>query len=185
MNQYYLMAQLPSLDGVTDTSPLPITQERFLELCERFLGKRAKKALENMTLSPDRVYSPAGAALLDAWNDGERRLRLALGAVRAERMHKSFDTGAEILPEALMQIARSATEMKDPMAAEQYLNRHRLAFLETLRPADMFSEASVFYYGLRLMLLGRTRRFDGNRGRDAYKTIYHSILHGEKEEALK
>ena len=37
MAEYYLIAQLPSLDGVGENMPVPITEERFLELCCRFL----------------------------------------------------------------------------------------------------------------------------------------------------
>lgn len=41
MAAYYLMAQLPTLDGLGEAAAPPITEERFLELCGRFLGKRA------------------------------------------------------------------------------------------------------------------------------------------------
>lgn len=40
MAEYYLISQLPSLDGIHDNAPLPITEERFTELCDRFLKKR-------------------------------------------------------------------------------------------------------------------------------------------------
>ncbi len=33
MNQYYLIAQLPSLEIAGETTALPITEERFYELC--------------------------------------------------------------------------------------------------------------------------------------------------------
>ncbi len=183
MNQYYLMAQLPSLDGITDAMPLPITEERYFELCGRFLGKRAKKVLDGITLAPPRDRAASGASLVDDWNDEERRLRLALGAIRAQRMQKPFDVGGETLTDALLETARTAADMKDPLAAENYLCQYRLMRLEALRPADMFSEASVFYYGLRLKLLGRMRQYDAARGRLAYQTIYHSVLHGDEEEA--
>ena len=34
MNQYYLIAQLPSLETAGETTALPITEERFYELCK-------------------------------------------------------------------------------------------------------------------------------------------------------
>ena len=43
MAEYYFMSQLPSLDGIGEQVPLPITEERFLELCHRFLGKKAQR----------------------------------------------------------------------------------------------------------------------------------------------
>mgnify|MGYP005612931661 CR=1 FL=1 len=41
MAEFYLVSQLPSLEGLSDNSPLPITEERFMELCSRFLSKKA------------------------------------------------------------------------------------------------------------------------------------------------
>ncbi len=184
MNQYYLMAQLPSLDAVTETSPLPITEEYFEELCERFLGKKTLRAICAMAPVPPREKTATGSALLDAFQDGERQLRLALGCIRAERMGKSFDADIRTIPEPLLACAREAAEATDPMEAERYLCRYRLELLESLRPADMFSEAAVVYYGLKLKLLLRMRRFDTERGQTAYETIYQSILkHGEEEES--
>ena len=40
MNQYYLIAQLPSLEIANETTALPITEERFYELCKSNWGKR-------------------------------------------------------------------------------------------------------------------------------------------------
>ena len=41
MAEYYLISQLPSLDGIGENSPVPITEERFMELCEGSLKKKA------------------------------------------------------------------------------------------------------------------------------------------------
>ena len=56
MAAYYLMAQLPTLDGLGEAAAPPITEERFLELCGRFLGKRARRELES-NVSWDNVLS--------------------------------------------------------------------------------------------------------------------------------
>jgi len=185
MAEYYFMSQLPSLDGVGDQSSLPITEERFLELCHRFLGKKAQKEIERLTLAPSRSYEASGSALVEAWNEGERNLRLALGKVRAEKMKKSFDSENAYLPVELMKAARMAVEMESPMEAERFLNQYRLGFLESLRPMDTFSEDSVFYYGLKLKLLLRIRQFDEISGETAYKEIYHSIMQGHRLEAAQ
>ena len=184
MSLYYLMSQLPSLDGLGENAAPPITEERFLELCHRFLGKKAQRNLDRLTLSPPRDFEPSPSALINAWNAGERDLRLALSRVRAERMQKSFDTGGADLSIDLLQAARTAAEMGDPLEAEQFLNRYRLAFLETLRPMDLFAEDSVFYYGLKLKLMLRASRFDTQAGKAAYQNIYSSILNGDRLEVL-
>jgi len=70
MAEYYFMSQLPSLDGIGDQSPLPITEERFLELCRRFLGKKAQKEIEHLTLAPSRYHEDSSSVLVKAWNEG-------------------------------------------------------------------------------------------------------------------
>ncbi len=183
MAEYYLISQLPSLDGIGENTPLPISEERFLELCNRFLGKKAQEITKNITLSPPKNYESSGSALIDAFNQSERNLRFALGKVRAEKMKKSFDTENRILPAEYIKAANTAIEMENPMEAEKYLNRFRLDILETLRPMDSFSEDYIFYYGLKLKLILRIRQFDKEVGEKAYRNIYNSILNGDGLEA--
>ena len=84
MAEYYLISQLPSLDGISEATPVPITEERFLDLCGRSLGEAAQKNLAKLTLAPSRDLEEMASPLLDAWMQGERDLRLALAKVRAE-----------------------------------------------------------------------------------------------------
>ena len=185
MAEYYLISQLPSLDGVGESSPLPITEERFLELCGRFLGKKAQNGIKNLTVSPSRSIDASGSELIDKWNRSEQSLRFALGKIRAEKMNKSFDTENKIIPVEHVRAAAAALEMANPMEAEKYLNRYRLGILESLRPTDSFSNDYIYYYGLKLKLLLRIRRFDTEKGEASYRKIYSSILSGEDLEARK
>lgn len=184
MSEYYLISQLPSLDGVGENTPLPITEERFLELCNRFLGEKKRRELERLTLLPPRNCEKASSDLINSWNDGERNLRLALGKVRAEKLKKSFDAGDSVLPAELLQTARTAVETESPMGAENFLNNYRLEFLETLRPMDTFSDDFIYYYSLKLKLILRIRQFDKLSGEAAYKNIYNSIINGDRLEAF-
>lgn len=183
MAEYYLISQLPSLDGISENMPLPVTEERFLELCNRFLGKKAQSELSKLTLVPPRSFEKSSSKLVEAWNEGERNLRLALAKVRAEKMKKPFDTENKSLPVGFLKAANTAAEIESPLEAEKYLNHFRLEFLETLRPTDSFSDDFVFYYGLRLKLIARTRQFDADTGKAAYRNIYNSILNGDRLEA--
>lgn len=185
MAEYYLISQLPSLDGIGENSAIPITEERFMELCSRFLDKKTKTALEKLTLSPKRQSESSGFAIIDAWNESERNLRLALGKARAEKLKKTFDTQDVTLPAEYIKAAVAATETENPMQAELFLNRYRLAILEALRPTDSFSKDYIFYYGLRLKLILRIRQFDRVAGEKAYRNIYNSILNGDKLEAVQ
>lgn len=183
MAEYYLISQLPSLDGISENAPLPITEERFTELCNRFLGKKSQEAMKKLTLAPPKSRDSSGSVLIDAWNESERTLRFALGKVRAEKMKKPFNTENRIFPVEYIKAASAATEIENPMEAEKYLNGYRLEILETLRPMDNFSEDYVLYYGLKLKLLLRIRQFDTKLGETAYKNIYSSILNGGRLEA--
>ncbi len=183
MSQYYFISQLPSLDGLSETMPLPITEERFYELCDRFLNQRQAAIVSRLTLSPSKEHEPSGSALVHAFHEKERTLRLALAAIRAEKRKKPVETDPRTFPLETLTAARTAVDMEDPLEAERYLHQYRLRSLEELRPADMFSDESVYYYGLKLKLLARMRTFDTEKGKAAYQNIYNSIVHGEGQEA--
>lgn len=185
MAEYYLISQLPSLDGISENTPLPINEERFVELCQRFLSKKALKELSGLSLMPPKVHEKSGSALINAWNEGERNLRFALVKLRAEKMNKQSESENRNLPASLMQTARNAVEIESPMDAEKFLNRFRLDFLESLRPMDSFSEDFVFYYYLKLKLILRIRQFDAESGESAYRKIYGSVISGERSEVIQ
>ncbi len=182
MSQYYLMAQLPSLDAVSETTPLPITEKEFYRLCEGNIGENMWNALKGLTLVPARENEPSGFAFVDAWNTHERSLRLALAGIRAGKMKKTLGHDSEAVSADMLQIARVAADMEDPLAAENYLNRFRLEFLETMRPLDGFSENMLFYYGIKLKLISRIKQFDESLGQTAYRNIYDSIVGGGGQE---
>ena len=182
MNQYYLIAQLPSLEIASETTALPITEERFYELCKSNLGKRAWKALSGLTLVPKRQNEKSGYSFIDKWNQWEKDFRLALASVRAEKMNKPFEGETGELSGKMLQTVRQAVEMEDPLEAERYLTRARLDFLETLRPADAFSENMLFYYALKLKLILGIQQFDKVKGQNAYRKIYGSIMYGGDQE---
>lgn len=183
MSDYYLISQLPSLDGLSDSFPPPISEKRFTELCEQFAAKRVSDAVKALTLLPPREHNSSGFALIDRWNESERNLRLALGKIRAEKMKKEFDLQNRALPAEYIKTAAEAAECENPLKAETYLNRFRFNTLEKLRPADNFSSDYLFYYGLKLKLLERICKFDKAIGEEAYRKIYHSVTDGEETEA--
>ncbi len=179
MSIYYLISQLPSLDAVSENAPLPITEERFLKLCGEFLDKRSVSKLLRLTLLPPKEAEKSGSVLVDAFNEGERNLRFALEAVRAQKRGKPIDKNPQKLSSKALSAAQMATEFESPMEAELYLNHYRLGFLEALRPMDAFAEDSVYYYGLKLKLISRITQFDKISGEAAYKNIYSSIMNGD------
>ena len=185
MAEYYLISQLPSLDGISENAPVPITEERFAELCERFLGKKALNEFNKLTLMPPRTPEKSASSLVEKWNEGERNLRLALAKFRADKLNKNFRDDSQTFPAELVQAARTAVDIESPMEAEKFLNKYRLEFLESLRPTDSFSEEYVYYYGLKLKLILRIRKFDAESGETAYRNIYDSVMNGEKSEVIQ
>lgn len=186
MAEYYLVSQLPSLDGLSENAPLPITEARFLQLCEQLLNKKACAELAKITLKPARDGEQVKSnKLIEQWNEAERTLRLALAKLRADKMGKTFECELQSFPVLIQQAARTAIEIESPMDAEKFLTRTRLDLLETLRPMDSFSQEYVYYYLLKIKLLERIKQFDTASGEQAYKNIYQSILHGEKPEVLQ
>ncbi len=183
MADYYLISQLPSLDGLSENAPLPITEERFAELCGRLLGKKAQKDFDGLTLLPPIDPEKTDSALIRKWNEGERSLRLLLAKARAEKMKKSFDTEETSFSPELNRTVNTAVDMEDPMEAEKLLLKYRLELLESLRPMDSFSQDYIYYYGLKLKLLMRMQKFNAELGEAAYRDIYGSILNGDKLEA--
>lgn len=180
--QYYLVAQLPGLDGLDEKSSLPIHTKEFKEVCSRYLGKKSQQILEGLSLIPPRNGASTGSRLVDRWNQQERELRLALGSIRASNMKKQFDAGDTLIPSDLLQISRTAAGMEDPLQAEQYLLHYRLEMLGRLRPMDSFCEDAVYFYGLRLMLLERMQKFDRKKGIASYNEIYNSVLNRDHQE---
>lgn len=184
MAEYYLISQLPSLDAISDNTPLPITEERFLELCEGLLNPKIKNQLKKLTLTPPLTQEKSSSALIEAWNDAEKNLRLVLGKIRANKLKKSFDLETQSLPTELIKTAETAIEINNPLEAEKYLSEYRLRFLESLRPMDNFKEDYIYYYGLKLKLISRIKQFDAKLGEVGYKNIYNSILDGVNTEAM-
>ena len=185
MAEYYLISQLPSLDSINENTPLPITSERFMELCQRFLNKKTFSELEKLTLLPPRNSEKSTSSLIKSWNDAERNLRLILAKTRAEKLNKQFDTQNQAFSPTLIQAARTAVEFDNPMEAEIFLNKYRLELLETLRPTDSFSVEYIFYYGMKLKLIERIKKFDTISGENAYRNIYSSIMNNERSEVIQ
>lgn len=182
MAEYYFISQLPSLDGLAENVPLPITQERFLELSEQHLKKKTAEELKKLTLVPHKNTEKSVSPLLDRWNEEEKNLRLVLGRLRADKMNKSFPEENPTASPYILQTAKAATETESPLEAEKLLNRFRLDLLEQLRPLDSFSEDYAFYYLLKLKLISRIRQFDTLTGEQEYKNIYNSIISKDRTE---
>lgn len=184
MAEYYLISQLPSLDGLGDGVPLPITEERFMELCKSLSKDKLITELNKLTLVPPIIPVKSKSTLIMEWDKCERYLRLSLAKIRAEKLKKTFNLQNEYLPSEYVKIASNAVEIDNPLEAEKFLTAYRLDLLESLRPMDSFSEDFIYYYYLKLKLLNRMKQFNVEQGQITYKNIYNSIINGKKTEAM-
>lgn len=178
-SQYYLVSQLPALENV-DSKQLPITERYYRDSCERFLDEKSLAIVRNLSLEPPKKESKTGSAFLDAWNERERCLRMALAQVRALKMKKDSDVLPGGCTADILQAARTAVGMESPLAAEEFLNKYRMDTLRSLAPLDTFSVDAVFAYGISLMLAQRMKKFDMEAGKVSYHKIYDEILEDAK-----
>lgn len=173
--EYYLVSQLPALEAFSGEAP--INEERFKELCSRFLKGKEREAILTLSLIPPKSAEfSTGNKFLDAWYAKERRLRCALASVRAEGMKRQGEVTEITFDASEIQTARTAYGMKSPLEAEKFLYDYRLSCLDEMESGDYFSTDVVFAYGIRLLLLLRAKRFDTERGKESYKKIYDTIL---------
>lgn len=180
MNQYYLLAQLPSFSVEDVHGNLPITEEYFFDLCTRFLDKKSMKILSELSLEPPKTYKSTGSVFVDEWYKKERSLRFALAQIRALKLNKKYELDENSFSPDIVQVARTATGMESPLSAELFLNKYRLDLIESIRPNDSFSVDSVFEYALKLKLAQRMKKFDVETGMASYKKIYEKILGDNK-----
>ena len=172
------MSQLPAF-SVNQTSPLPVTEEYFVDLCSRFMSKEKSELAKSLSLAPAQKEEKTPSSLVNQYYDFERKLRVALAQMRAQKMKKEFVDEYTILPQVpgdILNIARNALSFESPLEAENYLNNERVEYLEKIRPLDNFSDDAVFAYGLKLKLATRIKNFNEEAGMASYRKIYDTIL---------
>ena len=171
--QYYLVSQLPAF-SINQSAPLPVTEEYFIDLCSRFMDKKAVKAIQNLSLEPPRQAEKTGYDVLDKWYEYERSLRVALAYLRAQKMKKDFNDPTNLLSKVssdIMQTARTAMNFESPLEAEDYLDQERINYLSNVLPFE-----AVIAYGLKLKLANRVKKFNEEAGMASYRKIYDQIL---------
>lgn len=170
------MSQLPSVSVTSERTPLPVTEEYFMELCSRFLDSKSLKVLKELSLEPPKDKKKTGSAFLDSWYENERMLRFALAKIRSIKLKKDVEFPMLSISPDIVQTARTACGMESPLAAEQFLNEARMQMLDRFAPFDQFSTDAVYVYALKLKLAQRMKSFTEEAGAASYRTIYDQIL---------
>ena len=180
---YYLMAQLPS---IAFSSTPPFTFDAFKELSCRYINKKDRAILNELSLEPRRDKTKTGQAFLQKWYDFEIALRLALRELRAMKLKWddvsiSYEEKAKVnLSYYAKTLASQAFSMEDPLQAESFLDKKRFEYLREIKSGDSFSSDALFAYALMLLILIREDAFSKNVGKEEYKKLYSHILEASK-----
>lgn len=177
---YFLMSSLPALDA--QAAGPPISYADFLGRAEQSLAAKdfALVAGAPLELPADGVFPKAAAssALLSRYYRWELSLRNELARLRAQKAQKPFDKylkPGQIEHDGL-KAAQAAFQADDPLQGELVIERERRAFIEALAVNKYFDRENVLAYSLLVQALERKARFDADRGKSGYGTVYRSVL---------
>jgi len=170
---YYPAASLPMLRG--PDQPPPITSEKMLDVCSRYLASRDYDALHAATLKAD-VESASGICL--SYYLWEMSLRNELVRYRAVLQGLAPDEFLRESPDIFgsTSIAYEAMAIKSPLEAEMYLDGCRWAKIEELSAGHYFDIDFLLAYRLKLQILERHVMFEQERGFAAYQRLYTQVF---------
>ncbi len=168
----YTLAALPTL---SPGEKLPISEEEFLDFAEDTLTNE-----DFQILLKGRFGSEAatGFAFLDqilAW-DTDLRLELA----KARLLKHKFDFH-QALPDGegadnLVEESKAALAMDSPLEAEYYLNQLRWNYVDEMGSIHYTDLEAVIVYYFKLQLAQRQETFQKEKGQEAFKKTYDSVI---------
>ena len=191
---YYLGAQLPYL--VYGQNP-PMSSADFRALALEQMSSGEVALMDYCTLDPDPKvpedaenqeekqveeggsYSQASkkvaSALINRWKEWERTLRLNLAKERAVKFNRESTEAPDSPPEAVI-AAKNAMLIESPLEAELFLDKARWDAIDNLQGLSVFSDAAMYAYLLKLLLMERRNGFNADDGFIEYKELYNAIL---------
>ena len=165
---YYLTASLPYL---TFKAEPPVSKERFIEECEKWLSFGDLESL----LAADNAEEPGAgnSPVLVKWKEFDLSLKKELAEYRQERKR-----GADRKPDNLAGKVLSAA---NPLDMELSLERVRWDYLEDLATGHFFDIGKLIVYYLQLSILERLAKFDKDKG----ETYYYEMGEVKYDNALR
>ena len=207
---YYLGAQIPYL--VYGQNP-PMSSAAFRALALEHMSSADLALMNYCTLDPDplvpeeaetpeaqagnlpetqsgefNTYSVAskkvGSSLINRWKEWERTLRLNLAKERAIKFKRESLDAPDTPPEAVL-VAKNALLIESPLEAELFLDKARWDAIDNLQGLDVFSDAAMYAYLLKLLLMERRVGFNAEDGFTEYKELYNAILNSAESSMQK
>lgn len=178
---YYTSATLPML--FYDNS-LPVSEEDFLDICQRTLTDEDFIALSGCTISimDDQPETFGFSSDFRKW---EVALRNSLARIRAK--DQGLDEREFLRPDGegfgVDEIASAAVKIDSPLEAEHYLNRARWNFVEELKSGHIMDLEFLMGYYLQMQILARKESFQEEKGFQNYRKFYEDIMSVRKQGA--
>jgi len=162
---YYLISSLPALRS---DSAMPVSYDRFLDMCRTAVSARVFENLRNLTLNS------CEGPLLSQWGTFYRNMQHELNRRRRERLGKPFDTSilADYRTRACIDRAMTAP---DPLAAEQIMLDAQFEYLDSLVGLHSFDNYVLYGYAVKLRLLERQGAFVKERGQAEFERLFEGI----------
>jgi pyrroloquinoline quinone (PQQ) biosynthesis protein C len=155
----------------------------FRELARSAMNKDDRTMLDFCVLDPALQKGQGVSGFINRWREWEGVLRQNLGKNRAAKLKR--DTGslgdASGFPVDAANTARAALAMESPLEAEIFLDKARWTAIDGFQGFNVFSEAAMYAYLLKLLLMERRQAFKVEEGFSEYKTLYASIMEGAGE----
>lgn len=165
---YYLLASLPQLNFRGDP---PVTEENFLEECEKWLSPGDMR--EITALGGGCLTEKCRLPVLTMWRDFDLSLRKELAEYREERV-----TGVGQKPASL---AGKILEQANPLEMEKWFEKTKWDFLENLAGGHFFDIERLVIYYLQLRILVRLETFNKDKG----ETYFHEICEVKYDNAKR
>ena len=182
-NYYYFVASLPHISY--GDKPTFSTAD-FRDQCEIQLNSGDASLIPYCTFDPKIIMETSrktGSSFIDQFMQWERTMILTLASLRAVRLKRQFTDDVPHDMPRVEALAKAAFEMDDPLEAQLTMDRARWGVLDEMLGLEYFGVNNIYVYLLKLQLLERKQRLDTEKGLEAYREIYNSILNNYKSRA--
>jgi hypothetical protein len=151
----YLVSTLPMLRFKTSA---PISFERFLQTCARFIPLEDLAVLKEVSISGEYDYTKTSAPALKKWHQFDTALRNELVRIRASRGHQDGENylrRVKYSEPSITHIAISAYRSPSILEAERMLDEARWRALDEFALGHYFDLDFLILYALKLLILQR------------------------------
>ncbi|MBI9100886.1 MAG: DUF2764 family protein [Spirochaetales bacterium] len=180
MSQYYFLVS--SLPYLLSGGQAEITIKDFLSDCKSNMTAEEYVILEACKLYPAFKTGDDAEVIshpvLNRWKSWETTLRNELVKLRASTLKTDGDVflregGNEA---GLFEAAREAVNLSDPGEAESRIDKLRWSFLDEIETGHYFDLEKLLIYYLKLQILKRQESFTPEKGNEAYRKVYESVV---------